>query len=42
LKAEDPEKIPRKKEINTKDNHISFQARLIDFTSINSSVCSFN
>lgn len=25
LKAEDPEKIPRKKEINTKDNHISFQ-----------------
>jgi len=27
LQAEDPSDIPRKKEINPKDNHISFQAR---------------
>jgi len=26
LQAEDPNDMPRKKEINPKDNHISFQA----------------
>ena len=25
LQSEDPEKMPRKREINPKDNHISFQ-----------------
>lgn len=29
LEAENPEKLPKKKEINPKDNHISFQVRII-------------
>lgn len=28
LEAENPEKLPKKKEINPKDNHISFQVRI--------------
>ncbi|WJX74878.1 Glyoxylase I 4 [Trifolium repens] len=30
LQAEDPQNIPRKKEINPKDNHISFQCESMD------------
>lgn len=33
LEAENPETLPRKKEINPKDNHISFQVRF--FTKLN-------
>lgn len=29
LETENPEKLPKKKEINPKDNHISFQVRIV-------------